>query len=169
MADLPSTARKTIPIALFLSLVVLASCSPADRHTQDSTSQSTGTLRLLLTDKPIEGNVEAVEVTIPRIDVVFDDETLPIQAIVPPRRPGAKTSLLRAPSGFEVASTSAETVALVIALPPRSASSPKSSTASTTTRLISIVTRRRDMHELLRIKCREAGRQVSRRVLYLGA
>ncbi len=42
-----------------------------------------GTLRLLLTDKPLDGNVEEVLVTISRVDLVYADPQQPIVSITP--------------------------------------------------------------------------------------
>jgi hypothetical protein len=53
------------------------------------------------------------------------ESRLDIAAPVPLRRPGAITSLFSPPKGWQSGGTSFETMAEVIALPPRPAYSPK--------------------------------------------
>jgi hypothetical protein len=62
---------------------IVASCGPPERDMPCRLDR--GTLRLLLTDKPLDGNVEEVLVTISRVDLVYADPQQPIVSITPTR------------------------------------------------------------------------------------
>ncbi len=80
-----SWERWPIYSILTVILVVCAtSCNAPERDTSQDLTPSTGKLRLLLTDSPIADNVEAVTVTISRVDIVFADDSMPPETIVPP-------------------------------------------------------------------------------------
>lgn len=78
-----STRKAALCITFICMALTAPTCAPPEREHEYPPER--GVLRLLLTDAPLEGEVEAIVITIARVDLVFADPLQPITSITPTR------------------------------------------------------------------------------------